>query len=82
MKRHHLDPWSLVGGIFLTGMGPLFLLPREPLDLADRFGDLLGWAVPVLVVVVGIALIAPAIRRRQEEEDFDISSEPDPFERI
>jgi len=80
MKRHQLDPWSLIGGGVLTGLGLLFLIPREPFDLTDGFRNLFGWALPVLVVLVGIALIAPAIRRRQEETEFP--PPPDPFDPI
>lgn len=81
MKRHQLDPWSLIGGVFLTGMGLLFLIPKEPLDLTDSVRDLFGWALPILVVLVGIALIAPALRRRQDGAELP-PSPPDPFDPI
>jgi hypothetical protein len=80
MKRHQLDPWSLIGGVVLTGLGLLFLIPPEPFDLTNGFRDLFGWALPVLVVLVGMALIAPAIRRRQDETE--VSPPPDPFDMI
>ena len=65
MKRHQFDPWSLVGGVILTGLGLLFLVPAEPFDFNHGFRNLFGWALPVLVVLIGLALIAPALRRRQ-----------------
>jgi hypothetical protein len=70
MKRHPLDPWSLIGGVVLTGLGLLFLIPAEPLDLTNGFRNLFGWALPVLVVLVGLALIAPALRKQQDESEL------------
>jgi hypothetical protein len=77
MKRHHLDPWSLIGGVVLTGLGLLFLIPEEPFDLTNGFRNLFGWALPVLVVLVGLALIAPALRRRKDESELPPA--PDPY---
>lgn len=77
MKRHDLDPWSLIGGVVLTGFGLLFLIPAEPFDLSNRFRNLFGWALPVLVVLVGLALIAPALRKREDESG--LPPPPDPF---
>ena len=48
----------------------LFLIPAEPFDLTNGFRNLFGWALPVLVVLVGLALIAPALRRRQTRASF------------
>jgi hypothetical protein len=77
MKRHQLDPWSLIGGVVLTGLGLLFLIPAEPFDLTNGFRNLFGWALPVLVVLVGLALIAPALRNRQDESE--LPPPPDPY---
>lgn len=80
MKQHQLDPWSLIGGVVLTGLGLLFLIPAEPFDLTNGFRTLFGWAFPVIVVLIGLALIAPAIRRSQERTE--LPPPPDPFESI
>lgn len=79
MKRHQLDPWSLISGIVLTGLGLLFLIPADPFDLTNGFRDLFGWAMPVIVVLVGLALIAPALRRSREEGELPPPPPPDPF---
>ena len=77
MKRHPLDPWSLIGGVILTGLGLLFLIPVEPFDFTDTFRNIAGWAIPVLVILVGLAMIAPAVRRRSGESE--LPPPPDPF---
>lgn len=77
MKRHDFDPWSLIGGVVLTGMGLLFLIPAEPLELGNGFRNLFGWVLPVLVVLVGLALIVPALRKREAESE--LPPPPDPF---
>ena len=77
MKRHDFDPWSLIGGVVLTGMGLLFLIPAEPLELGNGFRNLFGWVLPVLVVLVGLALIVPALRKR--EDGSELPPPPDPF---
>lgn len=77
MKRHDFDPWSLIGGVVLTGMGLLFLIPAEPLELGNGFRNLFGWVLPVLVVLVGLALIVPALRKREDESE--LPPPPDPF---
>ena len=78
MKRHQLDPWSLIGGVVLAGLGLLFLIPAEPFDVTNGFRTLFGWGLPILVVLIGLALIAPALRRREDESE--LPPPPDPFE--
>jgi len=78
MKRHQLDPWSLIGGVLLAGLGLLFLIPAEPFDLTNGFRALFGWGLPIMAVLVGLALIAPALRRREDESE--LPPPPDPYE--
>ena len=81
MKRHQMDFWSLIGGVVLTGLGLLVLVPADPLDLTNGFRNLFGWGLPVLVVLIGLALIAPALRRRHDETETELPPPgPDPFE--
>lgn len=76
MKQHSLDPWSLIGGGFLTLIGLLFLIPAQPFDITDGFREFFGWAFPVLVVAAGLALIGPALRRSRSQDD-SVPPEPD-----
>jgi predicted permease len=64
VNRHPLDPWSLIFGLLLSVLGIAFLVPADPIVLANGIDELFGWTVPLLLVLAGIALIAPAIRRR------------------
>jgi hypothetical protein len=77
MKRHPLDPWSLIGGVILTGLGLLFLVPVEPLDFTNGLRNVFGWGLPALVVLIGLALIAPAVRKSREQSE--VPPPPDPF---
>jgi cytochrome c-type biogenesis protein CcmH/NrfF len=65
MKRHAFDPWSLIGGVFLAAIGGIFLIPAQPLNFSNQFTEVLAWAGPVVIVLVGVALIVPALKRRQ-----------------
>jgi hypothetical protein len=51
MRRHELDPISLVFGFAVTGLGLLFLVGRA--DVAYR----LRWVWPVLLLAVGLAIL-------------------------
>ena len=82
MKRHQLDFWSLIGGVVLTGLGLLVLIPTDPIDFTNGFRNVFGWALPVIVVLIGLSLIAPALRRRSDEALTELPPPPDPFEPI
>ena len=68
MKAHNFDAWSFIGGLVLMVAGLLILLPNTTTLLEFQqlslFFDLI---LPVLALVVGVALVVPAIRRRQPE---------------
>jgi hypothetical protein len=51
MRRHELDPISLLFGLAFTGLGLLFLADRA--DVAYR----LRWVWPVLLLAVGLAIL-------------------------
>lgn len=68
MKAHKFDAWSFIGGLVLIVVGLFVLLPNTATLLEFQqlslFFDLI---LPVLALVVGVALVVPAIRRRQPE---------------
>ena len=69
MKAHKFDAWSFVGGLVVIVVGLFVLLPNTSTLLEFQqlslFFDLI---LPVLALVVGVALVVPALRRRQPDE--------------
>jgi len=68
VKRHDIDPISLVFGLMFTVTGALFMSAN--LDFADVRGE---WIWPIPLVLVGVALLVSALARRDEEP---VISEP------
>lgn len=66
MKRHPLDPLSLVVGLMFAGLGLVFLLTR--LDIADRN---LRWIWPLPLLGLGALMIALGARRSSETTPDD-----------
>ena len=68
MKRHDIDPISLVFGLMFAATGALFMSAN--LDFADVRGE---WIWPIPLVLVGVALLVSALARRDDES---VISEP------
>jgi cytochrome c-type biogenesis protein CcmH/NrfF len=63
MKRHRLDPFSLVFGATFAIVGALFLFPR--IDVVDLR---LHWIWPVPLIVLGVLIIALSMREGRTRE--------------
>lgn len=63
MKTHEFDVLSFLAGLFMTGLGLAFLVLPEIDDIVGLLTDVGSWFWPVLLVVAGIAVLAPAIAR-------------------
>ena len=74
MKTHRFDALSFVSGLVMTLIGLLFLLPSEPSDVFTILGDIGNWFWPVLLGVIGIAVLAPLAWRRSKGEDQEESA--------
>jgi len=62
MRRHALDPFSLVAGLAFTGIGLVFLLGNAELTVRLR------WAWPILLVSLGLgALLKLALPGERRE---------------
>jgi putative exporter of polyketide antibiotics len=61
MKRHQLDPVSLVFGLLFAGLGLAFLVAR--IDIANTN---LGWVWPLPLLALGALMIALGARRSAE----------------
>jgi hypothetical protein len=70
MRRHQLDPLSLLFGLLLTGLGLVFLADRVDLALRAR------WLWPVLLLGVGVTILLGARPRRAA--DGGAGAEPAP----
>lgn len=71
MKPHTFDPVSFFSGLVISGIGLLFLLPREPGDIFDFIGNIGAWFWPALLLTIGAAILAPIAFRRpaQDQEE-------------
>lgn len=77
MKPHDIDPISLVFGLMFAASGALFMSAN--IDFSDVRGE---WVWPIPLVLVGLALLASALARKDdgtaigepEAESFEESS--------
>lgn len=74
MKRHDIDPLSLVFGLMFAATGALFMSAN--LDFSDVKGE---WVWPIPLVLVGIVLLVSALARR-DDEPLVGEREPEMFE--
>jgi uncharacterized membrane protein HdeD (DUF308 family) len=68
MTQHHEEGdrhWNLIGGIIVLGVGLVFLLSN--LRVIPDFSEM--W--PLVLVVVGIALLIGALLRRDERDNHN-----------
>jgi hypothetical protein len=71
MKRHRLDPFSLVLGATFTGMGLLFLFGTVEARSVD-----LRWVWPLPLVVLGVLIIVTAARGLWQPAPTETPSDP------
>jgi hypothetical protein len=70
LKRHEIDPISLVFGLMFAASGALFMSAN--IDFSDVRGE---WVWPIPLVLVGIALLVSALARKDDEP---VVGEPEP----
>jgi hypothetical protein len=68
MKSHRFDAISFISGLVAALVGLVFLVPQTPLDLLDAVTSLGAWFWPVLLLVIGIAILVPVFMSRDDEE--------------
>jgi hypothetical protein len=74
VKRHEIDPISLVFGLMFAASGALFMSAN--FDFSDVRGE---WVWPIPLVLIGIALLVSALARRDDGTAIG-EPEPEPFE--
>ena len=73
MRRHELDWISLIAGVVFTGIAVLYLVVSgTDINVDAR----IVW--PVVLVALGLAGVATAVRATQREERAFTESEEDP----
>lgn len=63
MRRHELDPWSLVLGLLFVGGALIWGLSDDP-DEAFH-----SWPVPTVLIAVGVVGLAASLLRRRSVAD-------------
>lgn len=71
MKTHKFDVLSFLAGLFMTGLGLTFLVLPEVDDIVGLLTDAGSWFWPVVFIVAGTAVLAPAIARSTPHESAD-----------
>ncbi len=69
MKPHKFDTLSFVSGLVFTGFGLLFLIPNNTDNLVDVFVDVGGWAWPLVLLGIGLAIVVPVFFRANDSEE-------------
>jgi hypothetical protein len=69
MKSHRFDAISFISGLVTAMVGLVFLVPQTPLDLIDALTSLGAWFWPVLLLVIGLAVLVPVFVTRSAEDD-------------
>ncbi len=68
MQRHRLDPLSLLAGAIFVTAGLAIGNAASPLRVVNGLVNAARWAFPVLVIVIGFALLAPVLKRKPAPE--------------
>jgi len=67
VKRHRLDPFSLVFGATFAFIGSMFLIARTDVSTLH-----LNWVWPLPLIVLGVLIIATAARGTSRRDDRDL----------
>jgi hypothetical protein len=69
MKTHRFDPVSFISGLVIALLGLAFLIPQTPVDVIDVVTNLGGWFWPVVLVVIGVAVLLPVFLPKEKNEE-------------
>jgi hypothetical protein len=76
MKSHRFDAISFISGLVAALIGLVFLVPQTPLDLIDAVTSLGSWFWPVLLLVIGLAVLVPVFVKRSAEDEEELAPLP------
>ena len=77
MKTHRFDAVSFISGVVITLLGLAFLIPQTPVDVVEAIASVAGWFWPVLLLVVGGAILVPALLPKDEADEGKEEQEED-----
>jgi hypothetical protein len=66
MKTHRFDAISFISGVVITLLGLAFLIPQTPVDVVEAIASVTGWFWPVLLLVIGGAILLPVLLPKDE----------------
>lgn len=75
MKSHRFDPVSFISGLVITLLGLAFLIPQTPVDIVEAIAGIGSWFWPVVLLVVGIAVLVPVFLPKAEEDLENLEDE-------
>jgi len=67
MKTHGFDAVSFIAGLAFAVLGLVFLVPDTPQELIDALLNSGAWFWPIVLLVVGLAVIVPVLLPKKEE---------------
>jgi len=81
MKPHRFDPISFISGLVITLLGLAFLIPRTPVDIIDAVTSLGSWFWPVVLMVIGVAVLIPVfVSKTTDQDEISDPVDGDPIE--
>lgn len=69
MKKHSFDGISFFSGLAIAIIGLLFLLPDTPSEIIDAIGRLGSWFWPLVLLVLGAAVVIPVLLPSKKDDD-------------
>jgi H+/Cl- antiporter ClcA len=68
MKTHTFDAVSFIAGLAFMLVGLVFLIPKTPEQIVDVLFNSGAWFWPIALLVVGLAVIIPAVLPKKQQE--------------
>ena len=76
MRSHRIDAISFISGLVAAVVGLVFLVPQTPVDLIDAVTSLGAWFWPILLLVIGLAVLVPVFVTRSTEDAEETTPAP------
>jgi H+/Cl- antiporter ClcA len=68
MKTHRFDAVSFIAGLAFAILGLVFLVPDTPQEVIDVLLNSGAWFWPIALLVVGLAVIIPALLPKEDQQ--------------